>query len=313
MAESDDVVYQYTDAQGRVHRVANMTQVPKDRIQHMLVIGGEEARLEATAHEGDEPLGPTGPPPAEASIRPAKTLAVVYSDAPKPAPAAEGAPAAAGANWADGWLVPGALVLAALASGNTGVRAAFVCAAVGVIFLTGKVGLQVGDAAPERPGTAPVAAAAATAPDASAAAAEPATAPPEPVGPPTLPITLASVDGNSRDALGPCRAAKCLTIYLAPWCPACQATTPRFIAMRKFLASRGVPAYVVVGAADFADCLEYARQFGPDAMIDPERTLERPGYPDFIITDSRGSIISERPGNLESDDMESQARSLGLI
>ncbi len=35
--------YEYTDAKGGVHRVHDLNQVPKDRLRHMLVIGGEDA------------------------------------------------------------------------------------------------------------------------------------------------------------------------------------------------------------------------------------------------------------------------------
>ena len=35
--------YEYTDAKGGVHRVHELGQVPKDRLQHMLVIGAEDA------------------------------------------------------------------------------------------------------------------------------------------------------------------------------------------------------------------------------------------------------------------------------
>lgn len=49
-----DAIYEYTDAKGGVHRVSDISQVPKDRIQHMLVIGAEEAQAE----------GAVAPPPA---------------------------------------------------------------------------------------------------------------------------------------------------------------------------------------------------------------------------------------------------------
>lgn len=35
-------IYEYTDAQGRTHRVDDLMKVPKDRLNHMLVIGGED-------------------------------------------------------------------------------------------------------------------------------------------------------------------------------------------------------------------------------------------------------------------------------
>lgn len=36
-------IYEYTDAQGRVHRVDSLSKVPKDRLRHMLVIGADDA------------------------------------------------------------------------------------------------------------------------------------------------------------------------------------------------------------------------------------------------------------------------------
>lgn len=313
MSERDVVVYQYTDAQGGIHRVSRISQVPKDRLRHMLVIGGEEAGLAAEEHEVVEsPVTPGSPEPEgltapSAAVRSAPQAAV-------PAAAAEREPVApvAASSLAGSWLVPAALVAAGLASGSKGLRAAFLCAAAVALFATGKIGLEVGGGRPRGPEDPPFVPAAPATPSEPAEAAE-ASDPPGPAEPPTQAVSLASVDGNLRKALGPCPAARCLTVYLAPWCPACQQTTPRYLAMRKFLAGRGIPVYVVVGAAEFGDCLPYARKFGPDTMLDPDSELNPPGFPDFIITDSKGSIRSRRPGNLDSDDMETEARALGLI
>lgn len=38
-----DTIYEYTDAKGGVHRVDDLSQVPKDRLRHMIAIGVEEA------------------------------------------------------------------------------------------------------------------------------------------------------------------------------------------------------------------------------------------------------------------------------
>lgn len=54
-------IYEYTDAQGRTHRVDDLSQVPRDRLKHMLVIGGEEAPAEpGTAAAAAPP--PAAPP-----------------------------------------------------------------------------------------------------------------------------------------------------------------------------------------------------------------------------------------------------------
>lgn len=54
-------IYEYTDAQGRTQRVDDLSKVPKDRLQHMLVIGGEDAPAEpGTAAAAAPP--PAAPP-----------------------------------------------------------------------------------------------------------------------------------------------------------------------------------------------------------------------------------------------------------
>ncbi|MDE2292982.1 MAG: hypothetical protein KGL53_12945 [Elusimicrobia bacterium] len=58
MAESQ-TVYEYTDAHGGTHRVSSLSQVPKDRLQHMLVIGADEPKTQA----GAQAAGPSGPAP----------------------------------------------------------------------------------------------------------------------------------------------------------------------------------------------------------------------------------------------------------
>src|SRR5579859_1057433 len=44
-----------------------------------------------------------------------------------------------------------------------------------------------------------------------------------------------------------CLTAQCLTIYLAPWCPYCRASTPLILALREFLRMKGVATRVIVG------------------------------------------------------------------
>lgn len=54
-------IYEYTDAQGRTQRVDDLTKVPKDRLQHMLVIGGEDAPAERGTAAAAAPA-PAAPP-----------------------------------------------------------------------------------------------------------------------------------------------------------------------------------------------------------------------------------------------------------
>ena len=54
-------IYEYTDAQGRTHQVDDVMKVPKDRLKHMLVIGGEDEPAATTATTA---AAPKAPPPA---------------------------------------------------------------------------------------------------------------------------------------------------------------------------------------------------------------------------------------------------------
>lgn len=59
-------IYEYTDARGGTHRVNDLSQVPKDRLQHMLVIGGEDAQ-------------PGQPAPGAVPAAPAKANAPIFT------------------------------------------------------------------------------------------------------------------------------------------------------------------------------------------------------------------------------------------
>lgn len=59
--------YEYTDAQGRVQRVDDLSKVPKDRLQHMLVIGGEDAPAELGKAAAAAPP-PAAPPNSAGGI-----------------------------------------------------------------------------------------------------------------------------------------------------------------------------------------------------------------------------------------------------
>lgn len=60
--------YEYTDANGRTHQVDDITKVPKDRLKHMLVIGGEDEPA-TTATTGAQPKA-AEPPKSSAAIAP---------------------------------------------------------------------------------------------------------------------------------------------------------------------------------------------------------------------------------------------------
>lgn len=75
-----DTIYEYTDAQGGVHRVDDLSQVPKDRIRHMVAIGVDEAPQ--TAAVAAAPAAPTPKPqlpPAVWAVSGALLLGAFFS------------------------------------------------------------------------------------------------------------------------------------------------------------------------------------------------------------------------------------------
>ena len=96
-----DTVYEYTDAGGGVHRVSDLSQVPKDRLRFMVAIGVEE------------------PAPGQASVGAAPSL-THHSLKPAIPPEA--------------WAVSGAMMLFALFSKGRFLLRVF-CGVTAVIYL----------------------------------------------------------------------------------------------------------------------------------------------------------------------------------
>ncbi|MDD5629569.1 MAG: hypothetical protein PHU21_10930, partial [Elusimicrobia bacterium] len=101
--------------------------------------------------------------------------------------------------------------------------------------------------------------------------------------------------------LSGCGARKCLTVYLAPWCHYCRESTAMLIALRGYLAARGVETRFVVGKDALASLRDYARLFGPDTLLDVHDALEVGGVPHFFVSDEKGLILNEVSGVPSAD------------
>lgn len=113
---------------------------------------------------------------------------------------------------------------------------------------------------------------------------------------PAEPVVLASLGGESVTWTA-CPAPKCLTVYVAPWCGVCRRSTAFIGALVAAMAKAGVPARVVVGRAAAGEVAEYAAEFGPAALLDPEGKVPLAGgVPQFIVTAPDGSVLKRQPG-----------------
>jgi hypothetical protein len=110
-------------------------------------------------------------------------------------------------------------------------------------------------------------------------------------------VTLRTLTSEQRRSLAACPAAKCLTVYVAPWCHYCRGATPMILALRGYLEKKGVATRVVVGLDRPEAVLAYAKVFGPDTFLDPNgRAQPASGVPNFRVSDPGGVILSSQSG-----------------
>lgn len=137
---------------------------------------------------------------------------------------------------------------------------------------------------------------------------------------PEGPLLLAAASGGTQDWAA-CAAQKCLTVYVAPWCGVCRASTDFINAVTAFLNKNGVPARVVVGKDSPAAVAAYAADFGPGTLLDPEgRVPLAGGVPQFIVTSADGRVLKRQPGvpgivapPIPEEDVRRLANYLGLL
>lgn len=107
---------------------------------------------------------------------------------------------------------------------------------------------------------------------------------------------LSVLSGARSVDLKRCPTAKCLTVYVAPWCGYCRASSEFITALREHLQSRRVSTRIVVGLDRIQAVREYASTFGPDTLLDPQGELGISGVPHFIVSDSSGKFLKSVAG-----------------
>lgn len=98
------------------------------------------------------------------------------------------------------------------------------------------------------------------------------------------------------DTLAKCPTKKCLTVVVAPWCPHCREAQPIILATREFLRKQNIHTSIVVGMDKPRALAAYAKEFGPDTMIDEDGALGDGGVPHFYVTDASGRVLRNQPG-----------------
>lgn len=110
-------------------------------------------------------------------------------------------------------------------------------------------------------------------------------------------LSLPTRGSSAPVALDRCPTDKCLTVYVAPWCPHCRAAGPLVKAVREDLAKKGVTTRIIVGM-DAPQAVEsYADDFGPDTLLDSGTEFKlASGVPSIFVSDAHGGILHKSAG-----------------
>ena len=99
---------------------------------------------------------------------------------------------------------------------------------------------------------------------------------------------------------GRCTSKKCLTVYVAPWCPACKKLKPTIISMKNQLEIEGMEVKVVVGNDSQKATEKYASSYPFPTLLDADgkffKKAKQSGVPFFLVSNSKGKVISELTG-----------------
>ncbi|HAZ08022.1 MAG TPA: hypothetical protein DCZ01_05740 [Elusimicrobia bacterium] len=124
---------------------------------------------------------------------------------------------------------------------------------------------------------------------------------------------LHTLAGTVGPSLSTCPTEKCLTIVVAPWCGICHMAAPDILRLRRFLDTTGVASRVVVGLAEIGPIREFAAEFGPDSLLDPEGAFHPRGVPLFLVSDSNGKVLRVINGFPKTASASALADALGLL
>ncbi len=99
---------------------------------------------------------------------------------------------------------------------------------------------------------------------------------------------------------GRCAVKKCLTVYVAPWCPACKALKPTIISLKNQLEIEGMEVKVIVGQDSQKTTEKYASDYPFPTLLDADgkffKKTKQSGVPFFLVSNSKGKVINSLTG-----------------
>jgi len=103
---------------------------------------------------------------------------------------------------------------------------------------------------------------------------------------------------------GVCATERCLTVYVAPWCPSCNKLTPVIDQMAQDLREEGISVAVIVGNDNLGDVKAYARKYSVPVYEDANGSFYQSvgvkAVPYFAVTNRKGKIINTMLGGYSS-------------
>jgi thiol-disulfide isomerase/thioredoxin len=113
-------------------------------------------------------------------------------------------------------------------------------------------------------------------------------------GPRQLPPTAELSGSVSSD---PCAGReRCIVVYVAPWCPACEGALPFFnFLYRKVQATDRVGMKVIIGADEQSKLVRMSGKFRAPTFFDEDGSFSRAAgvraYPSVWVTDGEGGVL----------------------
>ncbi|MBI5240734.1 MAG: hypothetical protein HY926_09695 [Elusimicrobia bacterium] len=127
-----------------------------------------------------------------------------------------------------------------------------------------------------------------------------------------LDVDLPTADGAGMVWLAGCPTAKCLTVYVAPWCSVCREGSGAIKALRSHLSGRGITTRIVVGRDSISTVASYASEFGAKTLLDPDEKVALRGVPHFFVSSEGGAISFEKSGFFPDGSAEKNSAWLNL-
>ncbi len=101
-----------------------------------------------------------------------------------------------------------------------------------------------------------------------------------------------------------CPENRCLTIYLAPWCPQCRNSHTAILDVVKQLETRGIETTIVLGLDKQEALVAYAADFPFPVYFDQDKdlfsSLNMKGVPSYVVWLPGGKIVTREAGGAPS-------------